>query len=82
MVDLAQRLHVIGDKGDGNNTDFSHPLCRELTDGAVQRRLQPPAGADLALVAQAVAKRPCATPHHEFDRLFNLALIRIALFDD
>ncbi len=47
----------------------------------MQRGLQPLAGAHFALIAKPMPIAPSTPLHHEFDRLFNLPLIRIALLD-
>src|SRR5580700_8359961 len=47
----------------------------------MQRRLQPLAGSYFALVAEAVTVGPSPALHEQFDSLFNLPLIRIALLD-
>ena len=48
----------------------------------MQRRLQPFAGADFALIAQAVPVVPSSAFHQQLHRLFYMLLVRIALGDD
>src|SRR5207245_11267431 len=81
MVDLAKSLHMIGDERDGDHANFSNPFRRQIAEGAVQRWLQPFAGANLALVTKPVAVGPSAALHKQLDALLDLALIGIALFD-
>ncbi len=47
----------------------------------MQRRLQPPARAHFALIAQAMIVRPSSLLHHQGHGFFNLLLIGVALFD-
>src|SRR5271167_1819907 len=47
----------------------------------MQRRLQPLARSYLALIAEAITIRPSAALHEQLNRLFDLTLVRITLFD-
>ena len=57
VIDLAERFHVIGNERHRHDANFPHLLSREIVQRAVQRRLQPFAGSDLALVAEPVTIR-------------------------
>jgi len=82
VIDLAQRLHVVGNKGYRNDADLAHFFCRQITQRPVKGRLQPLAGAHFALVAEAMMIRPSAASHQQAHGFFNVSLIRIALGDD
>src|SRR5215510_15663156 len=56
-------------------------LLRYLSQGRVQTRLEPFAGAHFALITEAVPVAPASTRHQEAHRFFNLLLVRVALFD-
>src|SRR5262249_25913450 len=81
MVDLSQCLYVVRDERDRNDTNLAILLRRHLAKRRVQRRLQPFASPYFALIAEAVTISPSAAAHHQFDSLFNLPLIGVALFN-
>ena len=60
VIDLAQSLDVVGDEGDGHDADVPHLFGSQVAQGAMQGRLQPFAGADLALIAEAMPVGPTA----------------------
>src|SRR5271170_6660092 len=82
VIDLAERFHVIGNERHRHDANFSRLLSREVAQRAVQRRLQPFAGSDLALVAEPMMIGPSAAPHQKAHRLLNVPLIGITFRDD
>src|SRR4029077_3188804 len=81
VIDLAECLDVIGNKSNRDNADLAHLLACKLSQCVGQRRLQPTAGADFALVAEAGGIAPSAALHYQTYGFFNLSLVRVAFFD-
>ena len=61
---------------------IAHLFGGEVAQGTMQRGLQPFAGANFALIAEAMTVRPTSTLHQQANRLFNLTLVRVAFIDD
>ena len=81
VIDLAEGLDMIGNEGDRDDADLSYPLACELSKGVGEGRLQPAAGADFALIAEAVGIAPSAAFAHKAHCFLDLSLVRVALFD-
>src|SRR5580704_5647301 len=82
MIDFAKRFHMVGNERDGHDADVAHAFGRELAQSAMERGLQPLAGSNFALVAEAMVVQPACASHQERNRFFDLTLIGITLIDD
>src|SRR5437879_2645926 len=79
VIDLTQRLHVIGNKRNRPDPHFLRFLGRQILQSPVQGRLQPFARSHFALVAEPVTIGPSAALHQKAHRILNVALVRISL---
>src|ERR1700675_316246 len=81
VVDFAESLDVIGNEGDGHDADLTNLLGAQVAQSPVQGRLQPFAGADFALIAEAVTIGPSTALHQKPYRIFNLPLVGVTFGD-
>ena len=81
VIDLAQRFHVIRNKGNRHDADLAGVLGRKNLQSLMKRWLQPATGAHLALVTEAMRVAPTTPMHQQAHGFFDLPLVRIAFLD-